>query len=64
MVADTEPTQNQSESTENNPTTGIERDTASFPSIQEQSTFNLTRTTNEKELVNTLNIRDYFFFSV
>ena len=64
MDADTKPTQNQSESMENDTTTGSDHDTASFPSIQEQSTFNLTRTTSDKELVNTLNIRDYFFFSV
>ncbi len=64
MVVDTEPTQNQSTISENDATTGIDCDTASSSSIQVQTEFNVTRTTRDKESVNTLNVRDYFFFSV
>ncbi|BBO85948.1 hypothetical protein DSCO28_65140 [Desulfosarcina ovata subsp. sediminis] len=36
---------------------------AFFPTMQEQKSFIVTRSIHEKGLVNTLNIRDYFFFS-
>ena len=64
MDADTNLSQSSPASANDDATTDSDSAAAGFPIMQVQKSFNLTRTTSDKELVNTLNIRDYFFFSV
>ena len=39
-------------------------DVVSFPTLQEQTIFNVAISRHEEKSINTLNIRDYFFFSI